>query len=530
VPARFQPDNVFHGIIVLAFHTFARIILATMNKEALGSSKRSLTGIVGLDDILGGGLPSNRLYLLEGEPGTGKTTLALEFLRNGAMAGEKVLYITLSETREELEEVALSHGWTLDGLNILELSAIDQQLAASAQNTLFHSSEVELTQTTQLLLDEVERVNPSRVVFDSLSELRLLAQTALRYRRQILGLKQYFVGRNCTVFLLDDGTGESTDPQVQSLAHGVLLLEQLAPEYGSERRRLRVLKIRGSKYRGGYHDFVIETGGIMVYPRLIAAEHLTRFEHSNISSGIEGLDELLGGGLTRGTSSLFIGPAGSGKSTLALKFLVEAAERGEKSAIYSFDETLATVLARAEKLNIPLRRLMDEGMIRIHQIDPAEKSPGEFAHHLRSAVERDNLRLIQIDSLNGYLHSMGEERSLSLQLHELLTYLNQQGVVTIMMLAPHGMLGQMRTPFDVTYLADTVVALRYYEAGGGVHKAVSVIKKRTGAHERTIREVIFSEKAIIVGRPLTEFRGIFTGTPQYEGGPRSMGKADHARA
>ena len=491
-----------------------------MKKNGARQRGRSGTGISGLDDILGGGLPSNRLYLLEGKPGTGKTTLALQYLLSGAQAGEKVLYITLSETRDELQEVADSHGWSLKEIDVVELSAIGAQLEASAQNTLFHSSEVELTQTTKMLLDEVERVQPSRVVFDSISELRLLSQSPLRYRRQILALKQYFAGRKCTTLLLDDGSAED-DPQLKSLAHGILVLEQLAPEYGSERRRLMVLKIRGSKYRGGYHDFSIETGGLSVFPRLVAAEHRRDFEHESISSGIKGLDDLLGGGLTRGTSNLFIGPAGSGKSTIAMKFLLEAAKRGEKSAIYSFDETLGTVLARANKLDLELQTRVDEGLIQVHQVDPAEMSPGEFAFAIKSAVEHDEIGIVQIDSLNGFLHAMGDERFLNLQLHELVTYLNQQGVVTIMMLAPHGMLGQMRTPLDVTYLADTVVALRYYEASGSVHKAISVIKKRTGKHERTIREVSMERGKIGVGRPLTKFRGIFTGTPQTESSARS---------
>ena len=491
-----------------------------MKKNAARERGRSATGISGLDDILGGGLPSNRLYLLEGKPGTGKTTLALEYLLTGAQAGEKVLYITLSETRDELQEVADSHGWALDGIDVVELSAIGAQLEAAAQNTLFHSSEVELTQTTKMLLDEVERVQPSRVVFDSISELRLLSQSPLRYRRQILALKQYFAGRKCTTLLLDDG-GAEEDPQLKSLAHGILMLEQLAPEYGSERRRLMVLKIRGSKYRGGYHDFSIETGGLSVFPRLIAAEHRRDFEHESISSGIKGLDDLLGGGLTRGTSNLFIGPAGSGKSTIAMKFLLEAAKRGEKSVIYSFDETLGTVLARANKLDLELQDRVNQGLIQMHQVDPAEMSPGEFAFAIKSAVERDDIGIVQIDSLNGFLHAMGDERFLNLQLHELVTYLNQQGIITIMMLAPHGMLGQMHTPLDVTYLADTVVALRYYEAGGSVHKAVSVIKKRTGKHERTIREVNIDRGKISVGRPLTKFRGIFTGTPQPDSSSRS---------
>ncbi|HEY2139792.1 MAG TPA: ATPase domain-containing protein [Chthoniobacterales bacterium] len=493
-----------------------------MKKKTVLGRDRSATGISGLDDILGGGLPANRLYLLEGKPGTGKTTLALQYLLTGARRGEKVLYITLSETRDELEEVADSHGWSLDGIDVVELSAIGSQLEAAAQNTLFHSSEVELTQTTKMLLDEVERVQPERVVFDSISELRLLSQSPLRYRRQILALKQYFAGRKCTTLLLDDGSADD-DPQLKSLAHGILLLEQLAPEYGSERRRLMVLKIRGSKFRGGFHDFSIQTGGLSVFPRLVAAEHKRDFDHESISSGIKNLDQLLGGGMTRGTSNLFIGPAGSGKSTIAMKFLLEAAKRGEKSAVYSFDETLATILARADKLGLELCDRIDEGLIKVHQVDPAEMSPGEFAFAIKSAVERDGIDIVQIDSLNGFLHAMGDERFLNLQLHELVTYLNQQGIVTIMMLAPHGMLGQMRTPLDVTYLADTVIALRYYEAQGSVHKAISVIKKRTGKHERTIREVTLDHGKINVGRALTKFRGIFSGTPMPDSTSRSKG-------
>ena len=490
-----------------------------MNGTTPTMAPRCTTGVVGLDDILGGGLPCHRLYLIQGRPGTGKTTVALEFLLTGVKAGERVLYITLSETREELQEVAFSHGWSLDGIEILEMSAIDAQLAASAQNTLFHSSEVELTQTTQLFLDAIARVQPSRVVFDSLSEFRLLAQSPLRYRRQILSLKQYFTGLNCTTLLLDDGSGEGVDPQVESLAHGVIELEQVAPEYGSDRRRLRVVKIRGSKYRGGYHEFTIETGGIAVFPRLVAAEHRRDYKHEDVSSGLEGLDALLGGGLTRGTSTLFIGPAGSGKSTMGLKFLVEAAGRGEKGALYTFDETIGTVMARADKLGLKLDAFVKKGLIHVHQIDPAERSAGEFAFYIRRAVQEQGVQMLLIDSLNGFLHSMGG-RSLSLQLHELLTYLNQQGIVSMMTLAPHGMLGQMRPPIDVTYLADTVLALRYYEAHGAVHKAISVIKKRTGTHEQTIREVIIGYRHIVIGRPLTDFRGIFSGTPQHERPPR----------
>lgn len=501
-----------------------------MNENTPIAAPRCTTGVVGLDDILGGGLPCNRLYLIEGQPGSGKTTLAMEFLRTGIQAGERVLYITLSETRVELEEVAQSHGWSLEGMNILELSALEGQLNASAQNTLFHSSEVELTQTTQLFLDEVERVKPSRVVFDSLSELRLLAQSPLRYRRQVLALKQFLIGRDCTTLLLDDGVGEKGDPQVQSLAHGVLTLEQVTPEYGTDRRRLRVLKVRGSKYRGGFHDFIIRTGGIAVFPRLIAAEHQRSYKHEDVSSGVEGLDSLLGGGLTRGTSTLFIGPAGVGKSSVGLRFLLQAAERGERSALYSFDETVGTILARADKLGLKLEHYMKKELIRVRQIDPAEKSAGEFACDLRRAVEEDDVRLLQIDSLNGYLYSMGEERSLSLQLHELLTYLNQQGVVTMLMLAPHGMLGQMASPIDVTYLADTVILMRFFEADGAVHKAISVIKKRTGPHESTIREIMVTYRHLVIGQPLNDFRGILTGVPQPERTSRkSVARDDDSR-
>ena len=497
-----------------------------MKKKEPQRKPRCATGVSGLDDILGGGLPCNRLYLLNGKPGSGKTTLAMEYLISGVQAGEKVLYIALSETRDELQEVADSHGWSLEGVDVVELSAIGEQLEASAQNTLFHSSEVELTQTIKLLLDEVERVQPVRVVLDSISELRLLSQSPLRYRRQILALKQHFARRNCTTFLLDDETGEN-DLQLRSLVHGIIVLEQLAPEYGSERRRLRVLKIRGSNYRGGYHDFTVETGGLRVFPRLVAGEHLRGYEHEDISSGIKGLDDLLGGGLTRGTSNLFIGPAGSGKSTIGLEFVLEAAKRGEKSAVYSFDETLGTILARAGKLGLELQRRIDEGLVKLHQIDPAEMSPGEFAFSIKADVERDGVSIVQIDSLNGYLHSMGDERFLTLQLHELFTYLNQQGVITMMMLTPHGMLGHIQTPIDITYLADTVIALRYFEAHGAVHKAISVIKKRTGKHELTIRELKVDREKINVGRPLTNFRGIFSGIPNPL--PKRKAADDHGR-
>lgn len=471
------------------------------------------TGIVGLDEVLNGGLPPRRLYLIQGEPGSGKTTLALQFLLTGAALGEKVLYISLSETREEIEEVARSHEWNLENVEIVELSALEQQLQPESQNTLFHASEVELIETTKLLLDAVERVQPRRVVFDSVSELRLLSNNSLRYRRQILAFKQYFAGRNCTTLLLDDCSHSGADSHVLSLAHGVIVLEQLSPEYGGERRRLNVRKVRGSTYRGGNHDFVIERGGLTVFPRLVASEHHRRFPVEHITSGIGGVDKLLGGGLTRGSSTLFSGPPGTGKSTLALKFALEAASRGEKVALYTFDETMGILHARATGLNFPLERYIKEGLVCAVQIDPAELSPGELAFRMQRAVAEEGARLVLLDSLNGYLQSMGEDRFLNLQLHELLTYLNQQGVVTMFVVTPSGLLGTMQSPLDVTYLADAVITFRFFEAEGEVRRAVSVIKKRTGAHEATIRELKIAADAISVGPPLKQFRGVLSGTP-----------------
>ena len=471
------------------------------------------TGISGLDDILGEGLPARRLYLIQGQPGSGKTTLALQFLLEGARNGEQALYISLSETREEVEEVARSHGWALDNIEIVELSAIETQLSASAQNTLFHASEVELTETTKLLLEAVDKVKPTRCAFDSLSELRLLSGDALRYRRQILSFKQYFAGRNCTTLLLDDSSGEGSDSHVLSLAHGVLNLEQLAPEYGAARRRLNVQKVRGSTYRGGYHDYVIETGGIKIFPRLVAAEHHRNFVNESVSSRLPGLDELLGGGLQRGTTTLFSGPPGSGKSNLALTYATNAALNGEKVAIYTFDESLPVLFARAAGLGFGLDKLVEKGTVTVTQIDPAELSPGEWTSRIRSAVEDEGAKVIYIDSLNGYLHSMAEERYVNLQLHELITYLNQQGIVTMVVVAPSGLMGQMTSPIDVTYLADTVLMFRFFEADGAVHKALSVIKKRTGLHEHTIRELFIDRAGIRIGPPLDAFRGVLTGVP-----------------
>ncbi|HTO02669.1 MAG TPA: ATPase domain-containing protein, partial [Opitutus sp.] len=475
---------------------------------------RTKTGVAGLDDILAGGLIANRLYLVNGEPGSGKTTLALHYLLEGIRRGEKCLYITLSETEEELVAGAASHGWDLKGIEIVELGAPDRDLSSEGQITMYPSSEVELSETTKAVLDAVLRADPQRVVFDSLSEFRLLAQSSLRYRRQILALKQFFIGRACTVLLLDDGTSEDSDLQLQSIAHGVISLEQLAPVYGAERRRVRVLKFRGSVFRGGFHDFTIVRGGICVYPRLIASEHAEKFERTPVASGVEALDALLGGGPHRGTSTLLIGPAGSGKSTIAVQYAVSAARRGENAVIFAFDESVATLEARSKGLGIGVERVLASGELTVRQVDPAEMSPGEFAFRVQQAVEEGQARLVVIDSLNGYMNAMPEERFLTAQLHELLTYLGRRGVTTIMVVAQHGMLGaNMRSPVDTSYLADSVVLFRYYEYEGKVKKAISVIKKRSGAHEESIRELIFDAKGIRLSQPLENFRGILTGVP-----------------
>ena len=482
-----------------------------------GMDERISTGMSGLDDILGGGFDPNRLYLVEGTPGSGKTTLALQFLLEGVKHGEKVLYITLSESESELRLVATRHGWPLDGVPIFQLVPPEASHGPDHEVTLFHPSELELGETTKLIFEQVRQNEPVRVVFDSLSEMRLLAQSSLRYRRQILALKHFFAGRKCTVLLLDDLSSHADDLQLHSIAHGVILLEQLALEYGAERRRLRVTKMRGIAFRGGYHDFIIERGGLSIFPRLIAAEHHKEFHGDPISSGSEGLDALLGGGIHRGTSALFIGGAGVGKSTVALSYAVAAAARGEYAILFAFDEGLGTIFARADSLGIALRTHVDSGRLAIQQIDPAEMSPGEFAALVRDAVEKRNARVVVIDSLNGYLNAMPNEKFLILQMHELLSYLNQLGVVTLLVLAQHGLMGPMQSPLDISYLSDTVIMLRYFEADGTVRRALSVVKKRSGAHEYAIREFLLAQGGLQVGPPLKQFRGIFTGTPNYLG-------------
>lgn len=487
-------------------------------KETPRERKAAATGVAGLDDVMAGGFTRNRLYLVEGVPGSGKTTLALQFLRGGAEAGETVLYVTLSETEEELRAVADSHGWDLQGVEIRELTPSEGDLDPDGQNTMFHPSEVELVETTRRILHDVEALKPSRIVFDSLSELRLLAGSALRYRRQILALKQFFATRDCTVLMLDDMTASDHDLQVQSIAHGVLLLEQLNPEYGAERRRLRVVKYRGVHFRGGYHDYLIRTGGLEVFPRLVAAEHRTSVPRGRMASGIAAFDALLGGGIEEGTSTLLVGAAGTGKSTLAAQFAVAAAGRGQRSAMFVFDEHPQTLLARCAALGVELAAPVGDGTVVIQQIDPAELTPGEFMHNIRVAVERDGVRLVIVDSLNGYLNAMPEERFLTIQLHELLSFLAERGVATILIGAQQGLIGsQMTTPVDATYLADAVVLLRYFEARGEIRQALSVMKNRSGRHERTLREFRLDRGRIEVGEALANFRGILTGVPVFEG-------------
>lgn len=478
---------------------------------------RVSTGSEGLDDILGGGFDANRMYLYEGRPGTGKTTIALQFLLQGARNGERVLYISLSETRPELDLVAQRHGWSLEGVDIFELVPAETTLDPERELTVFHPAEMELNETTGLIFREVERINPTRVVLDSLSELRLLAQNPLRYRRQVLALKHFFTNRNCTVVLLDDLSSSQDDLQLHSIAHGVVMLEQLALDYGAERRRLRVIKMRGIRFRGGFHDFTIERGGLRIFPRLVAAEHHKAFLGEFTPSGNAEIDQLLGGGLERGTNALLIGSAGVGKSSLALTYAIAAAERGEHAVFFAFDEGRGTVEARAKSLGLPVEKHFASGLIRFQQIDPAEQSPGEFAANVRKSVEADNARIVIIDSLNGYLNAMPDERFLVLQMHELLTYLGQQGVMTILILAQHGLVGPMETPLDISYLSDAVLMLRYFESAGTVRRALSVVKKRSGHHEHTIREFRLTGAGITLGPPLKNFSGIFSGTPQYTG-------------
>lgn len=479
-----------------------------------GNASKAMTGVTGLDDVLSGGLSRGHVFLLEGSPGTGKTTIALQFLIEGANLGEQCLYITLSETEEELRESAASHGMTVgESIEIFELVPPESLLDADQQQSLLYSSDLELGETTKLIFEAFERLKPSRLVIDSLSEIRLLAQSSLRYRRQILALKHFFAKSGATVVLLDDMTSDNLDKTVHSVVHGVVHLEQLAPDYGSERRRLRVIKYRGQAFRGGYHDFVIKTGGVAVFPRLRALEHRTNFTRSTLSTGIAEFDGLLGGGIDRGTSTLLIGPAGTGKSLFALQFVVAAVQRREKAAIFVFDEELGLLYDRMKPLGVDLERMRDEGAIHIEQLDAAELSPGEFAQRVRDRVATFDAKTVVIDSINGYQASMPEENALILHVHELLQYLNRQGANTFITVAQHGLVGDMKSPVDVTYLADTVILLRYFEALGKVRRAISVIKKRTGHHEDTIREFSIGDTGLTLGTPLSGFQGILRGVP-----------------
>ena len=491
-----------------------------MTNRSMQFDKHCATGIDGLNEILGEGLPCNCLYLVQGDPGSGKTTLALQFLLEGVRRGEPTLYITLSETKEELLKVARSHGWSLDAIALFELSAIDSLIRPEARTTVFHPSEIELTKVSELLLEEIRRIQPTRIVFDSLSEFRLMAETALRYRRQLMNLKQELMKHNTTALLLDDRMDNSQisgDPHVLSLTHGVIEMEQLSPDYGRSRRRLRVLKMRGMRFREGYHDYCIETGGLRVFPRIIASDHRVDFSPHAVSSGNHEFDDLLGGGLDRGTTTLIMGPAGTGKSTLAIQYAAQMAHQGESSILFAFDEIRGIVLARATAVGLDIARHVETGRIDVQQVDPAELSPGEFGMRIRRAVE-DGCKLVIIDSLNGYLNAMPGDKYLINQLHEMSSFLNQKGVVTILILAQFGLVGQAEAPLNLSYLADTVVSVRFFEAAGAVRQALSVIKKRSGRHEKTIREYqLVSDGGLRIGAPLKQFQGVLTGTPTFFG-------------
>ncbi|MBO9135225.1 AAA family ATPase [Rhizobium sp. B230/85] len=481
---------------------------------AVGLETNALTGVAGLDDVLSGGLSRDHVFLLEGNPGTGKTTIALQFLLEGAKLGEKCLYITLSETDSELRASAASHGMVIDDtIELFELVPPESLLDPDQQQSLLYSSDLELGETTKLIFDAFERIKPSRVVLDSLSEIRLLAQSSLRYRRQILALKHFFARQGATVLLLDDMTTEMMDKTVHSVVHGVIHLEELAPDYGSERRRLRIIKYRGRAFRGGYHDLAIKTGGVEVFPRLRAAEHRTDFARNILPTGNAEFDSLLGGGIERGSSTLLIGPAGTGKSTFTFEFVKAAVARGEKAAVFIFDEELGLLFARMKAMGLDLEGLSDQGFVHIEQLDAAELSPGEFTRRVMDRVTEANAKTVIIDSINGYQSAMPDENALILHLHELLQYLNRQGANTFITVAQHGLFGDMKSPVDVTYLADTVILLRYFEAAGRVRRAVSVIKKRAGRHEDTIREYRIDDTGLSLGAPLSGFQGVLRGVP-----------------
>lgn len=501
--------------------------MAKHDAQEISDIERVPTGIQGLDEVLGGGLPKNHLYLIEGESGAGKTTVGLHFLLEGAKRGERTLWITMSETARELQQAARSHGWSLEGVELCNLLVSQEMLKNDGEKYSFFSpADVELNDTTKTILETVEKAKPARVVFDPFSDIRHLARDVLRYRRQLLALREFFTEMDCTVLLMQEMTrGTPGDIQAEALVHGYLTLHQDSPEYGGQRRRLRVHKMRGISFRDGYHDFAIQTGGIQVYPRLVAAEHFEEREEEMISSGLEPLDNLLGGGLDRGSSLLIMGPAGVGKSTLATQYATAAAKRGEKTALFIFDETVRAFCSRSEKLGMPVRKHLQEGLLRIRQIDSAEFSPGQFTHLVMNAVDQDHCQLVVIDSLSGYLSAMPEERFLSTHIHELLTFLSHRNVVTILTLAQHGVVGdRVQSPVDISYLADSVLLLRYFESQGAVRRALSVVKKRSGRHEVFIRELQIGPSGLNVGKPLTEFHGVLTGLPQFSGAASELTK------
>jgi len=493
-----------------------------LDAQTLKADPRVATGVPGLDEILGGGLTRDRIYLVEGTPGSGKTTLALQFLLKGRDLNESGLYITLSETETELRAAAASHGWSLDGIDLFELVS-EEGLDPDSEQSVLHPSDVELGETTRGVMAQVEKTKPLRVVFDSLSEMRLLAQNPLRHRRQILALKHFFSTRKCTVLLLDDQTSEDGDLQLHSIAHGVISLERTAQEYGAQRRRMEVVKMRGIKYRGGFHDFELDTGGIRVFERLVAAHHAAVFEAEVVSTGTPRLDDLIGGGLARGANTLISGPSGVGKTTTAVRCALSALERGESVAYYLFDEGLPTLLARSKAMGMDLQPYLDTGHLMIRAIDPAELSPGEFAFHVREAVERIGVGTVVIDSLNAYLQAMPGQKFLLLQMHELLTYLNQQGVVTLLILGQHGFIGEIRSDIDLSYLSDSILLFRFFEAAGSVRTAISAVKSRTAAHEKSIREIRLTSDGIEVGEALTDFQGVMSGLPSYDGKVAMLG-------